>query len=453
MAFRPIPPLPPGISIQLSRSTWKYYYFDSRNGASLFLNAAPHIMPAGWRLINLATGGGAGAPPEYVGPEGETLPFYNRNEEYNLAIQDAIERGIIIAPLTGVKRGRNNNNTHARPGGISRRNGTINVVQARSAPVPIDWTVRCSENPRDPRHVTALIHNTEANTFLIGNENIYAKSGSQEIGLIRFTEFMDGDRLNLYQYINQVRSVLTAIGIRVDILNRPDVFPTQSGINTMVAVNEALINDILNRIGICINLSNNIGNYHVKKVQKEHLECSELIIMERRTYGRYLGFPKGAIEQVDIVTGNEDRTIQKAAIREVREEVRYNFEGFPPVILGTITTGERSSNVCYFAVNNALANDIITSFNARQITSELFNVQFVDCNYLSTNFRNFNGFSQQIINDLTGTESIEFRPTVGEIQTRLRGLCPHGQRGGRRKRHTRKSTSSKKRNKRTRNKK
>ena len=173
--------------------------------------------------------------------------------------------------------------------------------------------------------------------------------------------------------------------------------------------------------------------------------------MQRKTYGGYLGFPKGAIEQVDIVMDNEDRTIQNAAIREVREEVRSILP--TPVILGTIAIGERSSNVCYFAVNNALANDIITSFNARQITSELFNVQFVDCNYLSTNFRNFNGFSQQIINDLTGTESIKFRPTVGEIQTRLRGLCPHGQRGGRRKRHTRKSTSSKKRNKRTWNKK
>lgn len=435
MAFRPIPDLPAGISIALSRGQNIYYYLVNGGSLWLYLTVLPELkdLPKGWTIENFNLGGGVGVPPEYVGPDGTRLPIYTTSDEYYAAITEYIKRQAPApapapATVSGKKRGRNNNNANTKATKYQKLNGTINVGQARL----INWSETCKEN-RDSRHVTALIHNVESNTFLIGTENIWAQNNyRQEVGLIRFTDFMNGEQLDLYRYFEYIRSVLTSIGI-----NRTDAFGLPH-INTMLPVTEDLINDIYNRIVSSIYSSNNITKYHVKKIQKTPLACSQFIIMQKRTWGRKLGFPKGAIEQVDIVSDNEAKTIKNAAIREVREEVRSILPD--PVILGTIEFSERKSYVCYFAVDNATAHNIITSFNERQINSELFDIQFVNCNYLSTNFADLNGFSQEITKHVQGTLSIDlFEGVVDPLFNR----CPAMRHGGRRKRHTRKSRHNK----------
>ena len=457
-----------GFSIRQSTTWGLYYYFHPLNGLSLYLHinkpdfrtdaefAAKRFR---WTFETPGGGAGDGAGYYYVKQsQGLKLPYYTSADDaqhafnaYNSFISSraapAPAPSSAAAPVNvrqaGQKRPRNNNQTvNTRATQVPKRNGNKNVGQAIAAAQPRNWSEKCGANGRDERHVTALIHNVEANTFLIGTENIWAKNSSgQEIGLIQFTDFMNGEQLDYYHYIKYILSVLTSIGI-----NGTDKFGPPPPINTMQPVTEDLINDIYNKIASSIHYSNNTIRYHVKKIQKTPLGCSEFIIMQKRTWGRKLGFPKGAVETVDIASNNEDETLKNAAIREVREEVRSIL--LNPVILGTIQSGNRTSNVCYFTVDNVTARSIIEGFNARQISSELFNVEFVDCNYLLTNFGDFNAYSQQIINDMTGTESITFRDIeeVTEIKGRLFGICRR--RGG--KRQTRKSRHNKRRKTRSR---
>jgi len=444
MAFRPIPDLPDGFSIEKSGSTGLYYYFNKNTGISLYLTIPPPPrnilnLPKGWRLDNYPVGGGAGAPPEFVGPNGTRLPFYNTHEEYDRAIIDwtAAAPAAPSAALSGQKRQRNGNNRNNRQTKYARTGNTMNVSQARVVPV-------CIEPMRDPRHVTTIIHNIEDNTFLIGTENVYARNVSgEEIGLIRFTEFLTGDLLHLHDYINNIRNILSIIGVSIAVLNRPDIFPVPAPQD--IPITNELIDDIMNRIGRAINLQPMmINNYHVKKVIKDEHICTDIIIMQKRTWGGRQGFPKGAVEKVDTIDQSGapivDNTeiLKNAARREVREEVRFNYQGTIQY-LGTITLSGRESHVCYIPVDKAAAAFIIEVYNARQISSELFDVKFVDCDYLS-DLRSFNGLSQQIINEITGTQSITYIDGVKRI---LFNKCAGPRRGGKRRRSSHKKSRGK----------
>lgn len=404
MAFRPIPDLPTGFTIEQDPVTNLYIYHDRITRQKVFLTNPPSgtPLPDGWFLTPIDNRDGHGPKSTLIRKDGVYLPFYSDPVEYNHALQSYFN----------------------------------NI---------------CPEPIRDPRHVTIVIHNTENNTFLIGNENVYAQDGAQrEIGAVKFSNFMTYQLLRLHEYCNSIRNILAIIGVPIEILNRQDIFPVLTP--QEVPITNDLINNILNRIAKAIQLVPELHTrYHVKKVLTNPIKCSEIIIMQIRTWGRIYGFPKGAVERIDTI--NEDGVaimdntaiLLNAARREVREEVRFNYTG-PIQHLGAITLGDRVSHVCYIPINNDLANIIMRGYMERSITSELFNINFVNCRDLMNNRIQFNAYSQQIINEITGTQSITYG--VG-VEPLLFNICNIRVGGGKRRRKRALSRRHKKRTRKT----
>ena len=179
MSFRPIPELPKGFTLNKSTSRNIYYYFNSNTADALWLSAVdPFYVPEGWVLSD----GGAQGPMYYNDKLGISLPFYPDLVEYEAAIADWFIRhppasiavpsaptGGTGAPMTGATnfrlagrmRTRENNASNSK-----QENFTRGVKSSKK-----NWSDICKEEVRDQRHVTVVIHNTDNNTFLIGNEN------------------------------------------------------------------------------------------------------------------------------------------------------------------------------------------------------------------------------------------------------------------------------------------